>query len=207
MAKESLVLTWEDGKVKSAGADTELDGIYRRMFAKAKRSARLNAGSVENGIKIVLFGTIYLEAILNRFVKDLMFSRLAPGDFAANIWRAIEKTNIISKFSVAIASSPAHRERMNDYLGKARTILDQRNRLVHSKEEDRVWLEVFAGGSFEELMKGKKVRRLRGPKRSVINRYIACTEDLVALIEELCAYHFGTARGAAPKKPEDSREQ
>jgi hypothetical protein len=179
--------------------DTRLDTLYRDLFLQAKRSVKQNSRSTYTGVRVVLFGTFYIEALLNRLVKDLLFDELKEEKHAAQVWRAIEKTNIISKLSVVLSSTPRYQEKMNDYLAKARRILDQRNRLVHSKDEDRTWMDVFKGIGLKGQVNRENIPARcppRGLKSSVVRDYVRSTEELEKVLNDLARQ-----RGTTLKAP------
>lgn len=178
-----------------------LDASYMQMFLKAKQAVGTHRWGHETGIKIVLFGTFYIEAVLNRFVKDLLFKEIPSEDHAHSIWRAIEKTNIISKLSVAISSSPRHKPRMEEYLAKARRILDQRNRLVHSKDGETVWLNAAKAG------KASLLSAAPHPSRMALREYVRSTESIARLINDLSLLHFKTGITVMPKKKRPRRKK
>jgi hypothetical protein len=166
-----LTLDVEDGKIKGIYINAGLDEFYKRMFIKAKRIAKRYPENPENGIRVIIFGTFYLEAICNKLLESMLSFQIPHKELAQSICEAIKRLNILTKLDVAIMASSQDRTKSEKYKKKIQRVFDLRNRLAHFKDKDFPWMgsikaedlpNVLTNAPEPELMKeltGEKIQK------------------------------------------------
>lgn len=129
-----------DGGMSKMTQIAAVDLTYQRLFESAK--AEIQSGNFQNdaGIRMVLFGCFWLEAVCNETLRDVLQSlrRFRVSDRISDVvWKELKRSRFLSKLRIIAAfesdSAPAQTDRLTKNLVR---LFDLRNRLVHFKDED-----------------------------------------------------------------------
>ena len=131
-----LILKCEEGEVKDIYINANLDYIYKKMFLSAKKSIYKNPENPKNGIKAIIFGTFYIEAICNSFYKEMLTNQIKKESLAKSIWETTKRIGILDKISIATSASSKNTGNKRENISLTKRIFDLRNRLAHFKDED-----------------------------------------------------------------------
>lgn len=140
MQNGRLILSFEKGDIKGVYINAGLDEFYKRLFIKAKVSAKRFPNNPEHGIKVIIFGVFYIESICNGLLQQALSSRISPKYLAKSIWEGIKRSNIHTKLDIVISASGWDRAKSKKYLNKVERLFKLRNRLAHFKDKDQPWL-------------------------------------------------------------------
>lgn len=137
MAEGKMTLEFDNGELKGIFINTALDQIYRRMYLEAKRDSIKYSSDIEDGIRVVIFGAFYLEALCNSLFKEKLLKQIESPTWAKSIWSATKKMGIIEKLKlVTEAKQTSKDEETKEYFKKIQRVFELRNRLAHFKDED-----------------------------------------------------------------------
>jgi hypothetical protein len=83
MRDGALILEFERGQIIGIRSNPGLDQFYERLFRKAHRSAKKSAINVEPGIRLVVFGSFWLEARANAILRNALILEIRESPFAS----------------------------------------------------------------------------------------------------------------------------
>ena len=137
METRSLIFHYEAGEIKAISLNADLDSIYKKMFQNSRRSARRNPLDIDHGIKIIIFGCFWLEALCNNLLKKILKLESKKIEFGDVIWNKLKRGNFFDKLEIiSTFTTRSQREQYLDLLPKLRKVIDLRNRLAHFKDKD-----------------------------------------------------------------------
>jgi hypothetical protein len=142
----SLSFKVEDGQVVAVLQNAGLDHFYERMFRNAYRRAHGSRRSIEAGINIVVFGTFWLEARANLFLRDALVLEAHSQAFGNALWSALRRSALLEKLELFhVLASTTLAAQYSEIKSGVKTLFDLRNRLAHFKDEN-----ILVGGPFAE---------------------------------------------------------
>ncbi|MGB6482813.1 MAG: hypothetical protein WBE86_04930 [Candidatus Acidiferrales bacterium] len=150
-----------EGEVTRVSVGTGLDDAYGRLFQTASTEA-CSTPSRDAGVKVILFGCFWLEAVCNTHLREFMQGLGLAEPIQTSLWNAIERVRTGAKLDIlASISPPATKE----ILKQARKLFELRNRLAHFKEE---FTEVAGPYSLDEeffnkLPEAELIKSLKPP--------------------------------------------
>lgn len=121
----------KDGEVVGVSVGTGLDASYANLVNQASTEA-LSVPSRDGGVKVVLFGCLWLEALCNANLHELLESADLPEPTRLSLWKALERVQTAIKLDI-LASIEAPED--SELLKHVRALFQLRNRLAHFKEE------------------------------------------------------------------------
>ena len=137
MEDGSLKFEFVEGQITGVFVNAGLDSIYEHIFQNAKRNTQRNPTDVVHGIKVLVFGCFWLEALCNDCLKYFLNNWVKQKTFCESLWDTLKRANIIDKFT--IISAFATKKQLQQYeslLPSLKRVLDLRNRLAHFKDKD-----------------------------------------------------------------------
>jgi len=114
-----------------------LDLAYERLFEAARAELRRPDPSIEAGIRLIVFGCFWLEAICNETLRKLLRASMKPSAVAEAAWEALKRGTFHAKLDIvsAFAKRP-DAERARRVSSALARVFELRNRLAHFKDED-----------------------------------------------------------------------
>lgn len=110
---------------------TGLDMGYANLFQEASTQAH-SAPSRDAGVKVILFGCFWLEALCNACLREFLESGFLPEAIQISLWKALERVKTATKLDIlASIEGPETLE----LLKHVKALFELRNRLAHFKEE------------------------------------------------------------------------
>ncbi len=134
-----LDISFENGKIVRVATKANLDTIYSNLIKKAKRRLLKNSTSVPDGVKLIIFGSFYLEAIINERLINFLHSEFAKSPVVDLIWETLKSSNIYTKSSILSRGVVREQKKYDDNTKKLKSLFELRNRLAHFKDSDFVW--------------------------------------------------------------------
>ena len=132
-----LIFQFENGVITGVLENAGLDEFYERLFRNAHRSAKRSGDHVNAGIKMVIFGAFWLEALSNHVLRQALNHEASEETFGIALWKALRRAPILEKLELLRSlSSDALRIEYEDLLPQLKRLLDVRNRLAHFKDSD-----------------------------------------------------------------------
>ena len=132
-----LILQFEHGQVVGMRSNSGLDHVYERLFRNAHRAAKKSATSVEPGIRLVVFGSFWLEARANAILRNALTLEVRESPFASTLWEALKRAALPEKLDLLLVLASVDLQSVYGDLSKrVRSLLDLRNRLAHFKDSD-----------------------------------------------------------------------
>lgn len=136
MGHKALILHFEKGEIKDISIRATLDETYKTLFKNACQAAKLNPKNVGHGIKIVIFGSFWLEAYANEVMRLILNREIDSVSLRKTIWNHLKRLSIQDKFDFFYQISPANiRQKYKDLKQQIKELFDLRNRLAHFKDE------------------------------------------------------------------------
>jgi hypothetical protein len=137
MRNGSIILQFEHGQIISVLSNPGLDRFYERLFRHAYHSAKKSAIGVESGIRLVVFGSFWLEARANVILRNALLLELHEPAFASALWEALKRAALPDKLDLLLALAPVDLQASyGDLSTRLRSLLELRNRLAHFKDSD-----------------------------------------------------------------------
>jgi hypothetical protein len=151
-SSKKLILTiQEDGAIGPVHAQASPEAVYEKLFNSATRKAKKHPNSFDNGIQVVIFGALLLEALCNERFRDLLFRVVQNVEHAQAIWDVTRRIQIYDKVKIASKITHAETAAKRDNLGSLRTLFDLRNRLAHFKDNPSLLHETLDASDLETL--------------------------------------------------------
>jgi len=177
MKDGKLRIRIEDGQIRAVAANAGLDYAYQRLFETARDELRGSDTPIEVGIRLIVFGCFWLEAVCNETVRELLRAAMKPPAVAEATWEAIKRAPFHTKLQLAsaFAKSPdPGRERK--VASDLKRPFELRNRLAHFKDEDApvagpLTLNEFQE-QFEEFPDADLIEKFRQPSADVSTQAI-----------------------------------
>ena len=136
MEHKSFILDFEKGEIKDIWLRANLDETYKTLFKNACQAAKHNPKNVGHGIKIVIFGSFWLEAYANEVMRLILNREIDSVSLWKTIWDRLKRLSIQDKFDFFYQISPANiRQKYKDLKRPIKELFDLRNRLAHFKDE------------------------------------------------------------------------
>lgn len=186
MQEGKLRINFEAGKIKGIYINAGLEYIYKRILIKAKRDAKKYSNNPENGIKAIIWGTLYLESICNVSLKLILLLRIKNKILASVIWNAIKKIRIYDKFIILLSDIFQSEKELDSHIKRVQKLFEFRNKLVHFKDEDQLWKGILDTSDPYEIGKtllnapdSDIIQNLKGQK---LQEYINIIEEIDKII-------------------------
>ena len=136
MEHRSFILDIEKGEIKDISLIANLDETYKILFKNACQSAKSNPKNVGHGIKIVIFGSFWLEAYASEVMRLILNREIDSVSLRKTIWDRLKRLSIQDKFDFFYQISPVNiRQRYKDLKQPIKELFDIRNRLAHFKDD------------------------------------------------------------------------
>lgn len=136
MEHRKLTLTFEKGEIRGVSLNADLNKTYKSLFNHAYQSAKRSSTSVSNGIKIVIFGSFWLESYANETMRIILRREIASPVIQKTIWDRLKRISIQEKLEFFYKTSPSNLKHDFDKINKnVKDLFDLRNRLAHFKDE------------------------------------------------------------------------
>lgn len=159
-----LIIRFEAGRIASIAVGAGLDKEYSRLF-DAARKEHADRPSIESGIKVVVFGCFWIEAVCNDCLRTALQRSTLPMSGSVAIWDAVKRARILQK--VAIIAGLVDTGTTANPGDELRPVFDIRNRLVHFSDREDIVSGPFAAEEFEsklkEIPEADIVQTLKGP--------------------------------------------
>ena len=146
-----LKINFENGKVVSISTNANLDSIYGELIQKARKRIFKNSKTITDGIELVVFGSFYLEAVINERLFDYLHSEITSSKVADHVWDVLKVSNIYSKLSILTNGLDLDKQIVGERIKRIKSLLDLRNRLAHFKDSDFVWNEPLPDMSVKKM--------------------------------------------------------
>jgi hypothetical protein len=163
-----LEVTFVEGEIRAVSVSSGLDLVYQRLFEAARLQMKRSDPEIELGIRLIVFGCFWLEAVCNTTLRDFLNAGIGTSPAASAAWEAIQRSPLRLKFSVisAFAKTP-DAERDRRIFGEVARAFDLRNRLAHFKEEETEVAGPMTADEFGfklgEFPEADLIQRLRAP--------------------------------------------
>ena len=146
MEHRSLILDIERGEIKDISIRANLDETYKTLFKNACHAAKLKPKNVGRGMKVVIFGSFWIEAYANGVMKLILNREIDSVSLRKKIWDRLKRLSIQDKFDFFYQISPVNiRQRYKDLKQPIKELFDLRNRLAHFKDEPESMNPVHKG--------------------------------------------------------------
>lgn len=108
---------------------------HTKPFSKMP-AAKLKPKNIGHGIKIVIFGSFWLEAYANRVIRLILNREIDSVSLRKTIWDRLKRLSLQDKFDFFYQISPVNiRQKYKDIKQPIQELFDLRNRLAHFKDE------------------------------------------------------------------------
>lgn len=136
MTHHAIILNLDKGEITDVFVRASLDETYKQLFQNACRAAKRNPDNSYHGIKIIIFGSFWLEARSNDILRMILDLETKSPDTSKVIWNKLKTTSVADKLDIFYKLTSEHVAcKHNDLRKKIKTLLDVRNRLAHFKDE------------------------------------------------------------------------
>jgi len=138
MSKEIRKLTFhfENYDITEISLGTSLDFTYKELFKNASQAAKRKPDNISHGIKIIVFGSFWIEAYSNEIMRLILVAEIDSKKTREVIWNQMKKISIIEKFDMFSKISPQNfKTKYSDLIKPLKELFDLRNRLAHFKNE------------------------------------------------------------------------
>ena len=137
MEIRSIKVNFVKGEIKAISLNAQLDLVYQRLFQNSRKSAQRKPLDVDHGIKVIIFGCFWLEALCNNHFREVLKLESKNREFGIAIWKKLKRSNFFDKLEIiSTLSSSDQRDKYNKLLPSLKRVFDLRNRLAHFKDED-----------------------------------------------------------------------
>jgi hypothetical protein len=209
-----VVVIDKDGDKSTASVwhNPGLDVRYRRLFRNAWRQARkVDRNKVDHGIKVVVFGSFWLEALVNRVLSRIVMRETHGESFGRAVWAGLKRVSLRDKLVLSRAyASDVVGCREAICLPELDRLLEVRNRLAHFKDSDTLVAE-FSFLDFDEVLPvilsaddPELIKQLKSPSILAQAETVARIAKWVVKIERQFEKRHGIATHASREgEPED----
>lgn len=136
MEHRSLTLNFEKGEIKGIWLKAELDETYRLLFRNASQIAKRYPRNVAHGIKIIIFGSFWIEAYANETMRLIFELDIDSKLLRKAIWNRLKRSSIQEKLEILFKVSPDKiKQDYQTIKQPIKDLFDLRNRLAHFKDE------------------------------------------------------------------------
>jgi methyl-accepting chemotaxis protein len=136
MEHRSLTLDFEKGEIKGIWLKAELDETYRLLFRNASQTAKRYPRNVAHGIKIIIFGSFWIEVYANEIMRLIFELEIDSKPLKKAIWDRLKKSSIQEKLEILSKVSPNKiKQDYQTIKQPIKDLFDLRNRLAHFKDE------------------------------------------------------------------------
>lgn len=168
----------KDKQIATVTIATGLDETYRNLFEGACTESRSGVSSIDTGAKVVIFGSFWLEAICNRYLRQLLEGSLPPA-VSTSVWKVVERVHPPRKKFDIVAGF--HSGDAREVLKGADRVFELRNRLAHFKESYQEVagphpLDMNFDEWLAELPETELVSLLKPPKLETTIEEIVCAK-------------------------------
>jgi len=165
MEDGELALRFEAGRIVSVSVGAGLDEAYSRLFEAARANAQSSQKTIDSGIAIVVFGCMWIEALCNGYLSELLARTIPPEGRAEALWTALERISIGHKLKILATFDDDSGDRA--WVGLLERVFQLRNSLVHFRDrhvsvpalEDVHELESYVA----QLPEADLIRQLKPP--------------------------------------------
>lgn len=139
MEHKTLIIECEKGEIKEFLLKANLNETYKTLFNRACQSAKRSPNNVGNGIKIVIFGSFWLESYANETMKMILSREITSPALQKTIWERLKKIPLQEKLDLFYRITPSSLRQDYDKIKQnIKDLFDLRNRLAHFKDEPAV---------------------------------------------------------------------
>jgi hypothetical protein len=138
MEQGSIKITVVPGGIAGVSINAGLALAYELLFRAAQAELRRGYTSPEVGIRLIVFGSFWLEAVCNETLRDTLLAVVVPRAFGEALWELNKRATFLDKFSVLSVFAKSNPDYDKDLFRALKEILDLRNRLAHFKDADTV---------------------------------------------------------------------
>ncbi len=124
-----------DGKILSYSIASAIDNLYLELFDKYCERFYSDPTSEINAIQLTIFGTLYIEAVLNFKIKDHLMTNLKPEQVEPT-WSLMKMSSVANKLTYLDSINESKPDNSEGIMKCLTSVFDMRNRLVHFKEKD-----------------------------------------------------------------------
>ncbi|HVB87454.1 MAG TPA: hypothetical protein VNK23_12410 [Candidatus Dormibacteraeota bacterium] len=159
-----LRIGFTEGKADRIQVGTALAQTYEKLFRSARRQAR-SRQSREIGVKVIVFGCLWLEALCNGCVRDTLERSPLPQSLRVAVVDAIERAPIRQKLTVLSAYQAPEQATL---VKNANQLFELRNQPVHFGEQleevdGAIAIETITKNAFGQLQETRLVKKLKPP--------------------------------------------
>ncbi|MGC2404543.1 MAG: hypothetical protein WA510_32430 [Acidobacteriaceae bacterium] len=182
-----LKFDFEDGEIVGVSTNAALELAYGRLFKSAQ--AELQAGaSIDVGIRLLIFGCFWLEAVCSQTLRDVLSASVTPKTLGKALWDANKRASFLDKLLILLASTKnPDLENGKTLMVDLKKVFDLRNRLAHFKDDDtpvtKLELEDIDKYPDPELNAQLRSALARGHAQTIM--------DGMSLLEKTRRVHFG----------------
>lgn len=120
---------------KRATVHTRVDQFYREFLDEIGTSTKTEDEAFEAHLKIIIWGVMHLEGLVNYKLYHLTERLLARnGALFGHYWGLMKQAKLEDKIALIFASDGVRRPWLNAKLKKLTPLVEMRNRLVHFKD-------------------------------------------------------------------------
>jgi hypothetical protein len=136
MEHRSITLNIEKGEIKGIWLKAELDKTYKLLFQNACQTAKRYPDNVAHGIKLIIFGSFWIEAYANETMRLIFERDIDSKLLRKEIWDRLKRASIQEKLEVlSKISSDKIKQDYQTIKQPIKDLFDLRNRLAHFKDE------------------------------------------------------------------------
>lgn len=147
----------EGGKITGVYLNPNLDKYYKRLYVNAFRSVKKDPNKVEHGIKLIVFGAFYVEAISNELYQKMLSIEIKNEHLYGAIWNITKRLKILDKLYLVTEAVKINKNESKKFLSDVQKLFDLRNRLAHLKDEDEVYESYLSTLTAENEIEHKKL--------------------------------------------------
>ena len=152
MKNGTIKLDVVEGEIQSVTVAAGLDLAFERLFSEAQRGLEDPEASIDVGVRVVLFGCLWLEAICNERLRQLIELRVDSSTLGSALWQAVERNPFINKYALIGAfGDETDFAEARVLANRLQRIFDLRNSLVHFKAKNTPVAGPLDAEEFTEL--------------------------------------------------------
>lgn len=139
MDRRKISISFDEGEIDSIRAHSGLGTFYQSIFKKAKAELDDDPRSIRAGIKLVVFGCFWVEALCNERLKGIIRESVDNTGLARAFWHSVERQSSLEKIRLmGRVSDGVADTRIDDVIRRLKPTYDLQNRLAHYKPDEAV---------------------------------------------------------------------
>jgi hypothetical protein len=136
MTHSQLIIKVEKGEVLDVFVRASIDKTFHKLFKDACRAAKRNPNNTYHGVKVIVFGSFWMEAACNDALREMLHLEIKQEEIAKVLWIKLKGIAISEKIDIFYRLFPDQFFcDQAEFRKRIKKVLDLRNRLAHFKDE------------------------------------------------------------------------